>query len=178
MSSDARRTPAGTGMTALERLEDVLRRQVAGHGRLLATIEAKHRAIRRADFDAITALCGDEQRIARELTELDGERRQAVHAAATTLGRPADPVTVAELADAAPAPRRARLLDVAGELRALVRRVRRASTVARAAAEALNGHMIGVMQVAHSALSRAGVYGAQGRISPGRQLPCRVDVRS
>ena len=55
---------------------------------------------------------------------------------------------------------------------------RRGSSVVRMASEALNRHMIGVLQTVRSALSGAGVYERKGQVALGAQLDFSVDVKS
>ena len=69
-------------------------------------------------------------------------------------------------------------MALARRLRTVATEARHQSAALRQAMEALVGHVDGVLQRVHAALSAAGVYGQRGRIAVGTQLNFTVDLRS
>lgn len=167
--------PQNLGGDALRRLEDLLREQLEIHERLLELIGHKRQAVREARIDAIQSLCEDEGVLASRLAAAERQRQALLEAMATS---DAGTMTIADVAARAPEDVGARMLALAGQLRESVQRVQRESSIVRAAAEALSRHMSGVVQTVHSALSRARVYGRQGRILLGAQMEFHVDLKS
>jgi predicted signal transduction protein with EAL and GGDEF domain len=163
----------------LAALEAALRGLIEAHDRLLALLERKREAIRSADLAALSAMAGDEQREIERIITLDAQRVEAIRALAAWLKRPAAPApTVSEIAAAAGEPAGPRLAALGAQLRDRLIEAHRASSVLRAAAEALSRHMTGLIQTVQSALSRARVYGQRGRIDPGAQVQFALDIRS
>jgi hypothetical protein len=163
----------------LSQLEQILRRQLDGHHRLLDCIERNREAVRRADMDAIRSICEQENAVAQELAELEKARLYVVGRLTEVL-RPdaAAPLSVSEISQALDKPESHRLTALAAQLRNTIQEVRRASEVVRAAADALARHMGGLMQTVQSALGRAPVYGRLGRLATGAQSQFCVDVTS
>ena len=85
---------------------------------------------------------------------------------------------VAAIAESVDEPDRTRLLALGEQLRSTMGQVRRASSVVRAAAEALDRHMAGIVHTVQSALSRARVYGSRGRLAAGAQMHFSVDLET
>jgi FlgN protein len=160
-------------------LEAMLRAQLDGHGRLRACIKRKREAIRTADIDGVTTICGEENSLIQRLGELE-KRRLELIGRITQHFRPsaARPMSLAEIAESAGPSLATRLTAFASQLKDLIGEVRRESSVVRSAAEALTRHMGGIVQTVNAALSRARVYGQRGRIIAGTQLYSSVDLRS
>ena len=178
-TSTEHETPATDAAAALERLAGLLERQIEGHRALLSRIEQKREALRTADLDAISRLCGEEHAIVQRLRSSDRERCGVMEELSAVLA-PADrePLTVAGIAAAAGDAFRERLLGLLAELRTIAESVGRESSVVAAASRALSAHLTGIMQSVNGALSRVGVYGRRGRIDMGSQMEFCVDVTS
>ena len=163
----------------IDRLMRILAVQIDSHTRLLACIEKKRQAIRAADIDAITQLCQAEQAIIQRLGDVEKRRLGLVGELTGQLAPEApQPMTLDAIAEAVGGPRRKALIEVAARLRQTIQTVRRESSIVRAAADALNRHITGIMQTVNSALSRVGVYERKGRIATGSQMDFCVDIKS
>jgi hypothetical protein len=177
MSRSAEAARAAVPEADLALLEQILRSQLDGHKQLLACIERGREAVREADMEAIKRICTEENAIAQQLAELEkgrlvvvGRMTEAIHPQA------AAPLSVSQITEVIDEPAGRRLSAVAGQLRATVEDVRKASAVVRGAAEALGRHMAGLMQTVHSALTRAQVYSHRGRLATGAQSQFCIDV--
>jgi hypothetical protein len=164
---------------AADRLMRILAVQIDQHGRLLMCIEKKREAIRAADIDAMTKLCQTEHRIAQRLGDLEKQRLTLVGELTGCFAPDADePMTLEAIAAAMGSPRRQALTEIAEKLRETIENVRHESSIVRAAADALNRHITGIMQTVNAALSRVGVYERKGRIATGSQMDFCVDIKS
>jgi chromosome segregation ATPase len=160
-------------------LERVLEAQHRGHEQLLDQVRRNREAVRRADMEAIQEICAQQNAVGQDLAELEKERLALVGSLTRELAPEATrPLTVAEVAASLEPGAAERLQARAEALRPLVARVRDESSVVRQAAEALARHMTGIVQVVHSVLSRAPVYGRKGEITGGTPQRMCVDVRS
>lgn len=170
--------PAAILATVAE-LERVLEQQHRGHEMLLEQVRRNCDAVRRADMEAIREICAAQNAVGQGLAELE-KRRLALVGSLTRALAPdaARPLTVAEITARLEPGEAERLQARAEALRPLVARVREESSVVRQAAEALARHMTGIVQVVHSVLSRAPVYGRTGEITGGDTRRMCVDVRS
>jgi hypothetical protein len=176
---DVKRNSAVDLKSAAQMLERILAAQIEEHQRLRECIDRKREAIRTADINAVSSICGDEnvviQRVAeleRRRLELVGRMTQAINAKATA------PMTLSQLAVALGDGPGTRLAAYADQLRSLIAQVQRQSSIVRNAAEALSRHMSGIVQTVHSALSRARVYSHRGQINLGVQLESSLDLKS
>lgn len=147
----------------LVQLEDLLRRELAEHQRLLELLRAKHDALRKADRQRIVDLCREENKAVQALGELE-KRRLTIAAELTRMldTEAARPMTVAEIAQRLPEPVRGKLLVLRMELRARMTQVRETGGVARRAAEALLTHMQGLVQKVGQAMSGHSTYSPAG----------------
>ncbi len=163
----------------LDHLESNLINQLEKHRLLERCVKQKHQAIRLAQIDEVTHVCEEENEIVQSLGELE-KARLVLTGNLTELIRPDSekPLTISEIADIAGEERGMRLREIRAVLNKLVMDIRKSSTVVRLAMEKLNHHMIGIKQVMHSALSRAGVYGNRGQVALGTQLDFNVDIKS
>lgn len=160
-------------------LEKTLRALLEGQKKLLACMERKREAIRRADIGTVTETCQQEHTLTQRMSELEKHRLWLVGALTEQIDPKAErPATLAAIADPLEEEPQQRLLAIGAELKDSVREVRRQSTVLRSAAEALARHMSGIAQTVHSALSRAGVYGRAGKVALGAQMEFSVDLKS
>ena len=164
---------------ALDQLERNLINQLEKHRALERCVEQKHQAIRVAQIEQVTYICEEENEIVQSLGELE-KARLVLTGNLTELIRPDSekPLTVSEIADIAGEERGTRLREIRAVLNNLVTDIRKSSSVVRLAMEKLNQHMIGIKQIMHSALSRAGVYGSRGQVALGAQLEFNVDIKS
>ncbi len=161
----------------LTMLERILVRQLEGHKQMLACMERNREAVRHADMDAIKSVCQEQNTLAQQLAELEKSRLIVVGRLTESLHpQAAAPLSLVQIAEAAGEPAGDRLTALAGQLRATVQEVRRASTVVRTAADALARHMSGLMQTVHSVLTRARVYSRRGRLATGAQARFSIDV--
>lgn len=163
----------------LDQLESNLIKQLEKHRMLERCVEQKHQAIRLAHIEQVTHICEEENEIVQSLGELE-KARLALTGTLTELNRPDSekPLTISEIADIAGEERGMRLREIKAELNKLLMDIRKRSSVVRLAMEKLNQHMIGIKQIVHSALSRAGVYGSRGQVALGAQLEFNVDIKS
>jgi len=160
-------------------LEQILRAQLEGHKRMLTCIERKRDAIRTADIELVTTICGEENTLIQKMGELEKRRIELIgRLTSHFMPRASAPMTVTQVAEAVGEPFAARLQAHAAQLKEMIGRVRRESSIVRQAADALNRHLGGIVQTVHSALSRARVYGQRGRIVLGAQLESSVDLQS
>lgn len=130
-----------TRLRDLIRLFDVLRDL---HGQLLALIQFKMDAMKRADLPAVNELNQREQAMVRRLEEREGLRRQLMDSIGAELGLPpraARVLTVSQLAARLTEPARRSLLDSANELRSVAVKVARLNRVAGAFTREVTTHL-------------------------------------
>ncbi len=163
----------------LDQLESNLINQLELHRSLERCVEQKHQAIRLAHIDQVTHICEEENEIVQSLGELE-KARLVLTGNLTELIRPdsENPLSMSEIADIAGEERGTRLREIKAVLNKMVMDIRKSSSVVRLAMEKLNQHMIGIKQIMHSALSRAGVYGSRGQVALGVQLEFNLDIKS
>ena len=176
---DAKRRPAADLKTAVQMLERLLGAQIEEHQRLRVCIDRKRGAIRSADIDAITEICGEENAIIQRVGELEKRRLELVARMTQAVSpKASSPMTMSQLGATLGEGPGARLLAYADQLKALISDVKQQSSIVRAAAETLSKHMSGIVQTVHSALSRARVYSRRGQINLGMQLESSLDLKS
>ena len=163
----------------IDRLEALLQEQLGCHTRLYMLLEQKREAIRTADAAQVESVSRQEHMVLQQVTELEkqrlllaGEMTELVDASRSK------PLSVSEIAAYIEPARRDELLSLAGGVREAIVKVQQLSQVIRAAAEALSAHMAGVLQLVHSAVSQARVYGRSGRMHVGSSITSSIDVRS
>ena len=176
---DAKRRPAVDLKTAVQMLERLLAAQIEEHQRLRMCIDRKREAIRAADIDAVTTVCGEENAIIQRVGELEKRRLELVARMTQAVApKAAAPMTLSQLGASLGEIPGARLLAYADQLKVLMSDVKRQSSIVRSAAETLSKHMSGIVQTVHSALSRARVYSRRGQINLGMQLESSLDLKS
>lgn len=162
-----------------ELLESMLRAQLEGHKRLLSCLERKRHAIRSADIESVTDICGEENTLIQKLGDVEKRRIELIGRFTGHFAPKAGaPLTITQIAETIGEPASARLLAHAAQLKDMIKTVRRESSIVRTAADALNRHMTGIVQTVNCALSKARVYGNRGRIIVGAQLQSSVDIKS
>lgn len=176
---EAKRKPAVDLKTAAQMLERILSAQIEEHQRLRGCIDRKREAIRTADINAVSEICGEENAVIQRVAELERRRLELVGRMTQSLDAKASaPMTLSQLAVALGDGQGSRLAAYADQLRSLIADVKRQSSIVRNAAEALSRHMSGIVQTVHSALSRARVYSRRGQINLGVQLESSLDLKS
>ena len=176
---DTRKRPTVDLNTAVQMLERLLGAQIEEHQRLRTCIDRKREAIRAADIDAITSVCGDENAIIQRIGELEKRRLELVARMTQAVApKAAAPMTMSQLGASLGEAPGARLTAYADQLKALINDVKRQSSIVRAAAETLSNDMNGIVQTVHSALTRARVYSRRGQINLGVQLESSLDLKS
>lgn len=163
----------------VDEIEAVLRRQGDCHRQLAQLIARKREAIRTGQIQVIPQICQDEHPLIQRVAELE-KRRLALVGTLTELVDPSrgEPLTISDMAGLVETEQADRLTGLAAQVREIVENVRRESSVVRSAAEQLSVHMAGLMQVVQGTLSRAGVYGRQGRLAVGVPVQTALDLKS
>ena len=160
-------------------LERNLLGQLELHQSLRTCIERKREAIRTAQVQHIEGICQQEKDIVLQLGELEKKRLGLTGDLTETLHPDADqPMTIEQIVTFTTPEQGRKLQELRDRLKAIIVELRRSSTIVRVAMEKLNKHMIGIRQIVHSALSRAGVYSSQGKVAIGAQLDFSVDIKS
>ncbi|HWB20957.1 MAG TPA: flagellar protein FlgN [Phycisphaerales bacterium] len=160
-------------------LEHVLRNLVASQQSLLVCLDEKRTAVRVADTPALGSICARERTCIQRIEELDSQRSEIMRRLAPLVGIKANgAVRISAVADAIGEDAGKRLQTISQELRDLVLRVQKESSIVKNAMEALSRHLGGIVESVNGAMSRARVYGRKGRISVGVQLAGTVDLKS
>jgi hypothetical protein len=150
-------------------LEAVLVQQEELYARLRILVAERREAVRTADLDRLRTSLEEERRVVARLADLDKQRTDIAAALGRRLGlvQPGRPVQVdiAQLAARAPQGIRERLVATSERLKHEILLVRRESGVVRQAAEALAGHLAGILQSVSGAFAGARCYGPAGRVA-------------
>lgn len=163
--------PVGADLEAL--LEDY----VETYERLRATVTAHRAAIQAADAKRAEAMVVDHQGLVARITQLDQSRRSLIaNAMRDGLVAPGRDARLSDVAAALPEPQRSHLVQMAHELKELVKVVQAEQSGLRLAAGALASHMQGLMQHVARKLSHAGVYSKRGVVE-GLVLASALDIR-
>ncbi|MFO0829915.1 MAG: flagellar protein FlgN [Phycisphaerales bacterium] len=161
---------------SFRKLESVLAAQLEEYRTMRGLIERRRDALRHADAAALRKALDAEHAAIVRIGELDRARGEVAGALARRLGIGGN-VTMSALAARAHPDVRESLEVVAAALRDEVDACRRASSVVRAAADALAQHVSGVMQTVQQAFASAHTYGRAGRLAGA--VPIRsIDLRS
>jgi hypothetical protein len=149
----------------LAKLEDLLHREIDAHQRLLALVARKLKALSSADQKQVVACLKEENQQVQAIGEL-AKARLVVVAELTQCVDPAakEPLRLGDLAARLPEPARGRLLVLRQELRARMEQLRRETGITRQAAQALVGHMHGLVRSVSEAMTGIGVYGRGGTL--------------
>lgn len=149
--------------TSLHALESVLQRQLAGHEQLLALLQRKREALRAGDLDRIMELCELENEHIQSISELE-KRRLELAARVTLLVQPGapEPMRLEALAAHLPEPQRGRLLALRQTLLGRMGEVKRQTSIARRATEALMRHMQSLVQTVGALSTGVSTYSRHG----------------
>jgi hypothetical protein len=142
------------------------------HERLLALVQSKIDAMRRADTAAMNSLKDQEQATVRQLRERDGLRRQLVESMGEEMELPlrgASAITVSQLAARLSEPGRTRLLRAAGSLRLVMSRVAQANRIAGAMSREILNHLGWVFASVRPAGARSVGYSGSGDVTAASQ---------
>ncbi len=163
----------------INQIELILRKQFTLHEQLAQMIARKRDIIRSGQIQSITQICEEENVIVQQIAELE-KRRFILVGQVTELVDPnrETPLTVSEMATLVEHEQSERLTAFAAQVREIVERVRRESSVVRNAMEQLSMHMAGLMQLVQGTLSRAKVYGRHGRLAVGVPVSSALDLKS
>jgi FlgN protein len=159
---------------ATGRLEDVLTRMIGAHEQLLGLAGEHRAAMSRADGALVQRLAMQQAELARQIGDLEAERRRVV--SLLIPGVATSQPTFAVLTTQLPEPARGRIAGLGRRLRELLLKVQAEHRVIRSATHALIAHMDGLVQQVARALSQAGVYGPRGRLDHVPAAPCGLDL--
>ncbi|MBN1341935.1 MAG: flagellar protein FlgN [Phycisphaerae bacterium] len=137
------------------------------HEELLAVVQQKLAAMKRADTEALNSCLAREQFLADRIRQREGLRQQLVQIIARELGLDAERVRELSLKDLAGhfnEPRRGQLLALAASVRGVLEAIDSANRVAAL----VTGEMLKHFRQVYSAMAQAG--GSSGRYSAGGQL--------
>lgn len=158
-------------------LETLLEDYVETYERLRSTVTAHRAAIQAADAKRAEAMVVDHQSLVARITKLDQSRRSLIaNAMRDGLVAPGRDAKLSDVAAALPEPQRSHLVQMANELKELVKVVQAEQSGLRLAAGALASHMQGLMQHVARKLSHAGVYSKRGVVE-GLVLASALDIR-
>jgi hypothetical protein len=149
--------------SALGSLDALCRRQLVLHDELAELLDRKREALRSADADRMSELCGLENERVQKLSELEKQRLELV-ARLTRRVRPGatEPMRMRELAECFTGPTRERLLALRGELVERMQAVQGKASRARLATESLLRHVTGVVSQVGAAATGVQTYGRTG----------------
>ncbi len=156
---------------------------IATHHEWLKAVGAHRQSVRGADVPGMQDALNAQHRCATRVAALEENRREIVARAARlpelapSPARPrSGPLTLGEIAAAAPAEFREGLVERAAHLRSLIAELRRANSTLHAASASLLAHTEGLMRHVARRLSAAGTYGRRGFVEPAPGLACAVDL--
>jgi hypothetical protein len=137
------------------------------YGELAMHMRTKLEAIKRADSDKIQSITAREMVLAEKAAEREGLRRQITARILAGLGREATdasgaPITLTQLAEFFPEPRRSQLLVVAAGLRERVREIDRMRTTQSLISHEMLKHLGEVLKVMCAGV-RSDVYSRTGQ---------------
>ena len=165
--------------TDADRLLVIIEALTLHQEQILELLREKREAIRNADLDAMTRLCGLENELVQRIAALEKQRLALVGRFTERLAPDAPkPLVLSAIAASLDEAMRGRLETAAEALRAIVRTVRAESATVTAAAQALDHHLAGIVQTVLGVVSRVRVYERRGRIAAGVQMDHCVDLKS
>ncbi len=159
-------------------LENILRMQVDGYGRLCSALERKRESIARAELDQVPEIAEVEQQIIDRISDLDARREAEITKVCAVLNLKRDGVLMSDIISAINEEDGVRLEALVTTLRKMIEKARTESSVIRIAGEALSRHMAGVVQSVRGVLAGARIYGSQGQITTGVATAGGLDMSS
>ena len=164
---------------AVQQLDRNLRAQLEGYDRLLACLAHKRDALRIASIDGIQR-CGEQERaLIAALRELELRRHGQMNPLSTAASHHKGSCALSDIASRCTCKDDAdRMLNLASAIRARIERVRRESSIIRAAAEALGRHVAGILQTVTGTFANARVYSRRGRMNVGQSTQIAIDLKS
>lgn len=168
---------------ALEELDAAVRELIVEHERLLLAVADQREAVSRADGPGLNAAILLQGESAQRIAQIERRRIAAVAALAAPAkagSRPvqAGQVRLTELAATLPEPGRARLLESASALKAVLERLHREYAVMKEAASQLAAHLEGITRQVYAKLSHTGSYARSGSLRAPVQVVSSLDIRS
>lgn len=171
-----RMTPAPPRAVGAD-LEVLLEDYIETYERLRSTVQAHRAAIQAADAKRAEAMVAEHHDLVARITKMDQARRTLIaNAMRDGLVPPGRDAKLTDVAAALPEPQRTHLVQMANELKDLVKNVQQEQSGLRMAAGALASHMQGLMQHVARKLSHAGVYTNRGTVE-GLVLASALDIR-
>ena len=149
-------------------LEAILAHLIAEHRRLLEHVTAHETAMRSFDLKAMDAIATQQQACRLRIAGWEEKRKATVAQIARTM-RVEPNLTLSRLADLHP-PRRAELLRLRAELKALAEQIAGRTKVAGRVAQAVLGHLNTAVRLLAGAVERAGVYTKSGAPKVTRRI--------
>jgi len=148
---------------AVNSLDALCRQQLALHDELSELLDRKREALKTADADRMTELCGLENERVQKLADVEKQRLELV-AKLTQRVRPQapEPMRMRELAECFAGPTRQRLLALRDELADRMQTVQGKAQRARLATESLLRHVGGVVQQVGAVATGVQTYGRTG----------------
>lgn len=167
---------------ALDELDAAVRDLIAEHERLIVAVEFQRSAVARADGKGLNEAIIQQGESAQRIAQIERRRIAAVAALAgpakagsrTSAGQ----VRLTELAATLPEPARARLLESAGLLKAVLEQLHREYEVLKDAAGQLASHLEGITRQVYAKLSHTGAYARSGSLRAPVQVVSSLDIRS
>ncbi len=147
----------------INRLEDLLRKQIVMQERLASALQSKLEACRKADRPRMVQMHELENKHLQELAELEKQRLVVVAEITQLIDPQAQrPMRLRELAEHLQEPTRGRLLVLRQQWEDKLKQVKRESSIARSAAETMLRHMQGLVHTITAAVSGIGTYSRTG----------------
>ncbi len=167
---------------ALDDLDAAVRDLIAEHERLIVAVGVQREAVAKADGGKLSAAIVLQGESAQRIAQIERRRIAAV----ATLSAPAKAgvrthagqIRLSDLAATLPEPGRARLLESAGLLKAVLEQLHREYGVLKDAAGQLASHLEGITRQVYAKLSHTGAYARSGSLKAPVQVVSTLDIRS
>lgn len=170
-------TPAMLTPNLTQDLASVIDALTREYDRLIEHVIAQREGVRHADAGAVERATQAQARSLAALASLEPSRAALVNAAAPLLRRSGrGPLTLRDLAAAAPEPQRTTLMQRAAALRTKAEHAREQIALVRSATSSLIAHMEGLMRHVARQLSHAGTYSIRGRVEASRPVVSALDL--
>jgi hypothetical protein len=180
-ATPARPTPIDPAR-ALDELDSAVKDLITENERLIVAVADQRAAISLADGQRLNAAILRQGESAQRIAQIERRRIAAVTALAgpSKAGSRSQPgqIRLTELAATLPEPGRARILQSAGLLRAVLEQLHREYAILREAAGQLAAHLEGITRQVYAKLSHTGAYARSGSLRAPVQVVSLLDVRT
>jgi hypothetical protein len=183
-NSQATTKPGASVETLAGDMCALLEAMLVEHRAMIAVVERRKEALRRARINDLNACIAEESVIAQRIAHIDQRRDAVVRQLVPLLGgapigsprgwRP----TAEWLAPRIGGPLGERVRAVAGKLREAIESLRAANASTREAAETVARHIQGIVRSVEQRLSGSGAYTNRGVVSAAPSALCGVDLTS